>query len=187
MSNIPHSEKIFDCLEVINFSNKNAKLYCVWFSNEESDGFFLSDSALRIFPSECAAFEFLTAFPSYGKEIKTTTYDIDVIKQIICRTEPFSAHTILDFWNIIGDLASSIKVPYEGNTKDSLTNSVYDKLFYGNNLPEINTSDCVYVPQFTSEEYARLITILLNGIAIVEGIVGSSGSVGLTKGDAQKP
>lgn len=160
----------FDCLEIICFSSVKAKLYCVWFSDDENDGFLLDDSALSVFPSESLALECLRSFPSYKKTIRTTTYDIDEIKRIVCRTSPLNAHTILDFWNIVNDLAKSTQISYEGNTKDSLTNRVYDKLFYGNNLPEINTSDRIYVPQFTREEYARLLTVLLDGITIVESI-----------------
>lgn len=158
----------FDCLEIICFSSKKAKLYCVWFSDDENDGFLLDDSALRVFPSENLALECLKAFPSYKKAIKTTTYDIDEVKRIASHAIPLNAHMILDFWNIVNDLAKSIQISYKGHTEDSLTNRIYDKLFYGNNLPEINTSNRIYVPQFTSEEYARLLTVLSDGITIVE-------------------
>lgn len=158
----------FDCLEVICFRFEGSELYCAWFSNDKQDGFMLDGSMLKVFHSKDAALTFLKSFPSYQKAIKTTTYDVDKIGQTVMRTIPFDARIILDFWNIIGDLADSMGVPYEGNKKDAITNSIYNKLFYGNNLPTINTSDRIYTPQFTSEEYDRLSVILMDGISLIK-------------------
>ena len=158
----------FDCLEIICFRMGESKFYCIWFSDDEKDGFLLNGSILRIFHSEEAALTFLKSLPSYQKAIKTTTYDVNKIDQTIMRAIPFDPHIILDFWNIIDDLANSIGIPFEGNKKDGLTNSIYDKLFYGNNLPAINTSNRIYTPQFTSEEFVRLTTILMDGIALIK-------------------
>ncbi|MCI6139889.1 MAG: hypothetical protein SOX46_02470 [Clostridiaceae bacterium] len=167
MSHLQQVDTQFDCLEVICFIIDESEFYCIWFSDDKTDGFLLDGSILKVFQSKDAALTFLKSFSSYKKIIKTTTYNANKIVQIVMRTIPFDSHIVLDFWNIVGDLSNSIGIPYEGNKKDNLTNSIYDKLFYGNNLPTINTSTRIYTPQFTGEEQVRLTTILKDGISLV--------------------
>lgn len=161
----------FDCLEVICFRVDEAIFYGIWFSDDETDGFLLEDSSVKIFDSESAAFAFLQSFSSYQKTIGLTVYDVNQIVQIIMGTRVPNPCSILDFWNIVGDLANSPGIPYEGNQRDRLTNGIYDKLFCGSNLPTINTSGRIYVPQFTQEESIRLTEILIDGIAHIRKIL----------------
>lgn len=170
MPRLQQVEPQFDCLEVICFTIDEAEFYCIWFSDDKTDGFLLDGSKLKIFSSNDAALTFLKSFSSYKKTIKTTIYNVNEIIQTVMRIIPFDPHIVLDFWNIVDDLSSSTGIPYEGNKKDCLTNSIYDKLFYGNNLPTINTSTRTYTPQFTSEEQIRLTTILEDGISIIRKV-----------------
>lgn len=163
--------KNYDCLEIICILNQGKKKYCIWFSDEEGDSFLMIDYALKIFSSQKDALTFLSAFLNYEKTIKTSTMDVDGIRQMIGFRAPFNSCAALTFWNMASDLAASTGRPYRGDAKDTLTNCVYDKLFYGNNLPAINTSSLIYVPRFSSEEYTRLQSVLMDAIALVERII----------------
>lgn len=165
MHHLQQAEPKFDYLEVICFQVDETIFYCIWFSDDETDGFLLENSKVKVFDSEAAAFAFLQSFSSYQKTIGLTVYDVNQIVQIVLGTSALDPCRILNFWNIAGDLANSTGIPYEGNQKDRLTNGIYDKLFCGNNLPAINTSGHIYVPQFTQEESVRLTEILIDGIA----------------------
>ena len=84
---------------------------------------------------------------------------------IICNKLNLSLITLRWYVFRLMKLYFTVYGPYEGNQKDRLTNGIYDKLFCGNNLPAINTSGHIYVPQFTQEESVRLTEILIDGIA----------------------
>lgn len=170
MTNIGYSDAKFDWLEIVYFHHKDTNLYCIWYSNDDQEGFLLSENAIRTFSNESGARDYLKCFPQYQKEIKVKTYDVDKIEKVLDGKVPFDAELVLDFWNIVADIAHSNKVPFEGDKKDNLTNCVYDKLFYGNNLPEINTSGRTYVPQFTENEFKRLTAVLVEGVVLIKRI-----------------
>lgn len=160
----------FDCLEVIHFSGLQQNCYCIWYSDEAEDGFLTQACQLLTFADENSAVKFIQTNTSYRAPVTTTIYDADTIEQMMDQQHPFDACITLEFWNIAGDLANSAGRPFQGNIKDDLTDKVYDKLFYGNNLPEINTSGHLYTPEFTDEEYTRLMDILADAVSIIHHV-----------------
>lgn len=157
----------FCCLEIICFLLQEQGYYSIWYSDETKDGFLTNNYDLITFTSEKTASEFVRFHTSYYKPVTTTIYRMETVKQMIDQQRPFDACVMLEFWNIVGDLADSIKAPFCGNLQDDLTNEIYEKLFYGNNLPEINTSGQNYMPQFTDEEWRKLKEILLEAFSVI--------------------
>ena len=164
----------FDCLEIICFLAWKQNYYGVWYSDETSDGFLTQDYELIAFSSEKAATEFIRLHTSNRRPVTTTIYDLDIVKQMIDHQQPLSPCVMLEFWNIAEDLSGSVNASFLGELKDDLTNQIYDKLFYGNNLPEINTSGQIYVPQFTDEEWQKLEDILSDAIFVITNIFKGS-------------
>lgn len=157
----------FDCLEIVYFLSQEQNYYGIWYSDETKDGFLTQNNDMLTFESEKAAFEFIRFHTSYRKPATTTIYDMDKVQRMIDLRQPLDACVILEIWNIAGDLAGSVKTSFLGDLKDDLTDQIYDKLFYGNNLPEINTSGKIYTPQFTEEEWQKLKDILTDAISVI--------------------
>lgn len=65
-------------------------------------------------------------------------------------------------WNIINDVYYSINKEFIGNSSEY--NIVYDKLFYGNNLPVINHTREKYNPIFSENEVENIKKIIKNGL-----------------------
>ena len=62
---------------------------------------------------------------------------------------------LLDGWNTLEDMARSIQIlPDEQQSEDEreILGKVYDKLFYGNNLPAVTPANRNYSPLFSSIE-----------------------------------
>jgi hypothetical protein len=74
-----------------------------------------------------------------------------------------SAQVLMASWNALEDMCNSIGVPIPpvAGSKAEVQH-VYDKLFYGNNLPSVTPEGSVYQPAFSSRELAVLRSALRN-------------------------
>ncbi len=70
-----------------------------------------------------------------------------------CSTK--ASHRILDFWNIVDDLAWSAL-----GIDDKELKEVYHKFFCGNNLPSVTSEGHEYCPLFNKEEIASVRKLL---------------------------
>lgn len=169
---VPHPP--FSCVSVVHFQCQKADLYCLWYSDDEKDAFFLKDSSLRTFPSQAAALKFLDSLslprPAGKGAQEAAVYDTVRIRKMLRGETPFDPAAALDFWNITGDLTRSLALPFLGSPGDGLTDSVYEKLFCGNNLPAVRTSDRLYLPQFSAMEKGRLNAVLEEGFRLIESL-----------------
>jgi hypothetical protein len=72
---------------------------------------------------------------------------------------------ILTFWNIIDDYAKALEIEFSGN-KDEMWD-IYEKIFYGNNLPSINTSGSLYKPKWTKKELLLIKGVIEEGLDLL--------------------
>ena len=74
---------------------------------------------------------------NFEKEV--TEYRIDKIERWVnAKVIEVDCQMILKFWNIVDDISESVKkVIYK---RTDISERIYEKLFYGNNLKSINTS-----------------------------------------------
>lgn len=79
-----------------------------------------------------------------------TCYDIDRLMDDI--DTKIDCNYIINFWNIISDIAKSIQINFCGDS--DFYNSVYEKLLYGCNLNALNKSH--YDPIWTNEEIDKI-------------------------------
>lgn len=70
----------------------------------------------------------------------------------------------LQLWNILSDVAASVKVPFDGD--DALYTAQYGKLVYGCNLPALSNGSR-YNPIWNDKEIADINRILASGIDIL--------------------
>jgi len=136
--------------------------FCIWY-NDEVDGFYTENDKLIHFDS-------LDEAKKYSDEQAITYSDEVSLDDMVKVQEWVSAgiggdvdcHLLLVFWNSVHDLAATIKREYIGNER--VYTHVYEKLFYGNNLPTINTSGREYIPEWTDEEVLDLKQVIGAGI-----------------------
>ena len=71
----------------------------------------------------------------------------------------------LYFWNLFTDIASTTGKKFKGDKKNKLMNLIYDKLFYGNNLPSIKPEDAMdYVPIWDSKQINIIKAVMADGV-----------------------
>ena len=102
-----------------------------------------------------------------NSEEEVEEYRIDEIEKWV-NTESIEVdcRMILEFWNIVDDISESVKKSIYKRT--DISERIYEKLFYGNNLKSINTSGRVYVPKWSDEELEVLKNILKQALIFIK-------------------
>lgn len=85
-----------------------------------------------------------------------TEYDLD---DITVTAETLDCNEVNTKWNIISDFALTVGAEFSG--EDKRYNGIYDKLFFGCNLPAMNHPP--YTPEWSAEEIAEINRILSEG------------------------
>lgn len=85
-----------------------------------------------------------------------TEYDLD---DIAVTAETLDCNEVNTKWNIISDFALTVGAEFSG--EDKRYNGIYDKLFFGCNLPAMNHPP--YTPEWSAEEIAEINRILAEG------------------------
>lgn len=137
----------------------------LWESAEDgSDQVVLDDKGMVLeFPSESAARRARRPPGHVLSSEPPTHYDFDAIKAWCASSAAtLDCATLLNAWNLLGDL------PHAGNLfawADARARGVYDKLFFGCNLPAITPRGEHYVPTWSASEISALKRLLLLGLA----------------------
>lgn len=144
--------------------------YMIWYS-DETDSFVTKSSAVIFFDN----FEDTVSYAKkHGLCIITSDislYDFDILRDWL--KEPkynFDSEFFLDFWNIFDDMSKSVSREFLGNF--SKNTDIYNKLFYGSNLPAIRGNGEEYIPVWNNEEIQRLEKIMNDGMSIFNFIIG---------------
>lgn len=146
---------------IIEFIHRGSMVACVWYNNDK-DGFITENNALLHFSNTRDA-QAYCAEHGMACEDEIVQYDIDQMAQWVADAgQAVDVVALLDFWNIIIDVASSLNLSFSGNLKTA--NRLYDKLFHGNNLPSVNASGMKYIPEWTEEELAQMRAIIKEGV-----------------------
>ncbi len=150
---------------IVNFIMNRNNHFCLWYT-DELDGFEVEDNKLIWFKQENNMKLFC-----YDKNITFSdgviSFDIDQLSDMIkFKPEEFDCNLILDMWNIFSDVSKSVNLPFKGD--NDMVLDIYSKIFYGNNLPAINTSGKKYIPIWNEEELEIIYEVLYQGICILE-------------------
>lgn len=149
---------------VLIFNEK--KYYCIWYSNEQN-GFIKELNKVKYFNNMNQLNKY-AANQNIKMESEKTTFSIDYaitwlnneIKEVDCKY-------ILNYWNIIGDLADSFNEKYYGNIRKEILNKIYNKLLFGNNLEALTPEGKEYIPNWEKEEINEITNIVKDGLRII--------------------
>lgn len=135
-----------------------------WYTND-IDG-FLRDSAGRLVVVEDVA-----AFGVRLEEAEPADYDFDGIRSWCASPDVamVDCSAILNAWNFLDDLAR-LHVggdgPYVRVSREAAT--VYDKLFWGDNLAAVTPPGERYIPVWSPEELLTIRGVLEAGLPVLE-------------------
>lgn len=152
---------------IVNFIINRKNHYCIWYTNAK-DGFILEDKRVRVFHTT-DSLEIYCLKKNISLENELSLYDIDNISNIdMSNSMNLDCEIVLNFWNIIQDLSYSTNEKFLGNLEDY--NEIYNKLFYGNNLPAMGLSE-KYLPIWEEGERRIISEILHQGIKLLDKYV----------------
>ena len=114
----------------------NKKFYFIWYWDEEDGVFLDSGGKFPLFDN----FEKLTIYANKHKlSIKEETiayFDLEKVEKLL-KHKIFQVDCIgfLNTWNLFSDISRSIGANFNSERKN--TKKIYEKLFWGNNLPAV--------------------------------------------------
>ena len=147
---------------VVEFKLNAAERYCLWyFDEDDNETFYQTDQRIAVFMS----LENVRCFCMDCKiSYEMISFDLDAMIHFM-EEDVFDRAKLLDFINIVSDIAKTCDIEFD---EEKGFSSIYDKLFYGQNLSMINTSGRKYVPVFDPAEKAVLKRQILQGVEIVD-------------------
>jgi hypothetical protein len=144
--------------------------YLVWFSDEADHDRILLDEMgkLLTFSDTDRAVIFADARHWQLNYEAPRLHNLDLIQEWLIQPlqEDISCIDFLSAWNLFTDASFSI-FGNDFSCGNERTNHVYDKLFWGNNLPAVTPAGKSYQPIWTTDEIAELHRILTNGATII--------------------
>lgn len=143
---------------IVIFIFKGSRYITLWYMSDR-DGFLLNKEGNKIktFNSEIEVKEY----------VRKNMLDLqNGITEVFCdETELLNDNNVkcdlfLTFWNIMSDVASSLNINFKGDDEDKEIKSIYNKLFYGCNLPAVKNDGDNFQPKWNHKE-RNLITVIL--------------------------
>ena len=143
---------------------EGADTYALWFSNDV-DGVYVLDGRVPCFPTRDAARAHASARGLAVGEEEPILHDIDVVARwIAAGSVDVPCDAVLCAWNLFEDLARSSGDEALAATLDG-HHAIYEKLFWGNNLPAVTPRGERFVPRWDTDELDTMRTSLRVGIA----------------------
>jgi hypothetical protein len=148
------------------FLYKNKYLYTLWYTND-IDGLLNENDKMIFFYSEHELINYCKNDNLYIMDDDIVIYNIDEINKIIFNNGiNIDCKYLLDLWNITADIAKTINIPFYGNEKETI--NIYNKIFYGNNLPSIRGNGEIYIPHWNNDETELILKIVKECYKIFE-------------------
>lgn len=145
---------------IVAFSNKKRDYYCIWTSDE---GFITYEDKILLFDTIMKAKLYCHENQMSVDDTEITRFYIDDIFNWCTSVKfDFDCDLLLNWWNILSDVYKSLGIYFDGDSIEK--NDLYEKLFFGNNLPTINKSDKKYIPIFSKEEMEVVKKLLIEGV-----------------------
>jgi hypothetical protein len=147
--------------------------YVIWYSGEQ-DGILMRQENVVI---ALNSLEYILAY-TQEKSISVVdesipVYDFNFISSWCIQPSPaqIDCKEFLNIWNMFTDLASSIGNHSQFCTADVGINNLYDKLFYGNNLPSSNLTQKLYKPSWSQDEADAIANLFVKGLKDLRSVM----------------
>ncbi len=156
-------------LFLISYLQAGVEKFCIWYQNDK-DGFCKDDhNKILSFANKEFALIYLSKRDLCLYEGgNISSYDFDKLNHWINSTDSnVDCNELLEFWNMFSDSAYTTIKKFVGDNKNKTTNLIYDKLFFGCNLPAIKPDgEEDYVPIWNEKQITILKSIMKGGVNI---------------------
>lgn len=140
--------------------------FCVWYTDVK-DGFITKNNKLLSFADVFTLKKYCIQNNIKLSSFDIILYDIDFfIDWVKNSNDEVDCIKFLDFWNITADVSDSLNLYFLGN-ENGIVLDLYNKLFYGNNLPAIRGDGELYIPTWDCEDILILTKIIKDAISII--------------------
>ncbi len=143
--------------------------YLIWFSTDDKDGIWINENNLIL---SFQNIEDLQRFTSeIGISIKKEDpllHNLDIVKQWLSEdsAEIKDYNPFLDAWNLFDDVSYSTNSNFNSDRK--VTKKIYEKIFWGCNLPAVTPEGKSYEPIWSKKELKIIKETLSDGFQIFE-------------------
>jgi hypothetical protein len=154
---------------------RNEARFLIWISNGDDSVLVDADGSVPTF-EDLKTLELFAEQNGIPLESETPVlHDLDwVARWRIAQATEIDCVQTLDAWNLFRDVAASVQAKSSEFAKlDRNWPLIYDKLFWGNNLPAMTPEGQSYVPQWTLQETQLLAAVLSAGLDLFESCVGN--------------
>ena len=150
------------------FRFDHRRLYVVWYSNEQDGLVRLKDGRIAAFADEPQVHEFSRASGMSLMPDPPQVYDFDMIAAWCDHptSEKIDPAAFLNAWNMLEDaqsFKSNVVSLYKITSRRA--DEIYDKLFFGNNMPAVTPDGVSYEPIWSQDEIEVLSRIYRFGLA----------------------
>ncbi len=154
-------------MDIVKFTVDRKDYYCLWYEADKLG--FVKEEGLLSFKTALEAREYAREKLGYKEELELLFYDIDSIeRRLNSQVEYLGLEDILDFWNISMDLSSSLDLDFKGRLKNRQLSSIYDRLFFGQNMDIFSEEDPEedQGPDFTDQEIQIMEELIRDGLGL---------------------
>jgi hypothetical protein len=144
-----------------------ADSYLIWFSND-SDGVVVeADGSVPAFRTRTDLSGYAARQGLAFEDEEPGEFDLDAVERCLRRPDPeaIDCSLFLNCWNLFDDIASSLGcAAFQQSSRAA--GVVYDKLFWGNNLPAVTPPGERFIPIWSEDQVAEIRRILSDGMAL---------------------
>jgi hypothetical protein len=154
-------------------------LYFLWHTDVEGD---TPDQVLKDVDGHILAFASETAARSHApgdvlrlEDDAPVAYDLDRIAEWCERpwSSPVDCEELLDAWNLFMDLGAAPSPTFSlFRASQAESHELYEKLFFGSNLPAVTPEGEHYRPSWLGDELMRLSSIVGLGLQVFRSLLG---------------
>jgi hypothetical protein len=151
--------------------------YLIWISNDK-DSVVVDNGRVVTFDSATSLRRYADLNHLSLESEDPILHDLDWVRLWTnSPSDPVDCRTALAAWNLFGDVAVSVGPGGFGFCRlDSKEGTIYQKLFWGNNLPSLTPEGYEFIPEWSSGEVERLTEILRTGLSMFEAVLQSGPS-----------
>jgi hypothetical protein len=149
--------------------------YLIWISNENDAVVVDATGSVLTFNDTGAVQAFAGLEHYHLEDEEPALHDLDWVVGWIKETEkPVNCIEALAAWNLFSDISRSIqRAPSAFEALNSQFPGIYEKLFWGNNLPSMTPEGKHYEPGWSPDELAALTEVLTAGLEMFESATRS--------------
>ena len=165
--------KYFPHLYRLNAENR----FMIWISNEKSLVLADAEGSVLTFADLASVQAYADSTHICLESEEPELQDLDlVLAWTIAPHTPVDCSSVLNAWNLFGDVAKSVRTRGRLFQKldrriDSQHPGLYKKVFRGNNLVSLTPDGVHYVPEWLPEELAALVELLSVGLELLKPCV----------------